>query len=78
MLQGKNIKSNIVKRLNKFSKKKLEDVLRFLDKIEDTANKRESILSFAGCWAKMDKSTFEDFNKNLPKRRKELKTRNVR
>lgn len=78
MLQGKNIKSNIVKRLDKFSKKKLEDILKFLDKIEDSANKRENILSFAGSWADMEKNTFDDFNKHLLKRRKANKTRKIR
>lgn len=78
MQKGKTLKSNIVKRLNKFSKKKLEDVLRFLDKIEDTENRRENIMSFAGSWSLVEQNTFDDFTRHLLKRRKANKSRKAR
>jgi 5-methylcytosine-specific restriction endonuclease McrBC regulatory subunit McrC len=78
MQKEKTLKSSIVKRLNKFSKDKLQNVLKYLDKIEDSGNNREEILSYAGSWSLIEQNTFDDFTRHLLKRRKANKSRKAR
>ena len=65
MLKEKEIRTKILKRVEKLSTDKLDDIWEFLRKIEKKSSEKNEILSYAGCWKNLDKSLLDDLTINL-------------
>ena len=76
MLKEREIRTKILRRVEKISNDKLDDIWEFLRKIENNNRKKIDILSYAGCWKNLDKNLIDDLTINLgTKRLKEDKER---
>jgi predicted Zn-ribbon and HTH transcriptional regulator len=71
MLKEREIRSKILRRVEKISTDKLDDIWEFLRKIEKNSSKKNDILSYAGCWKDFDKNLIDDLTINLGTKRLE-------
>ncbi len=62
--------NEIISRIDKIPESKLEDLLKYIDQLENLTEKKESILSFAGKWKKLDEDFFMDLTDKLHANRK--------
>ncbi|MCB0564117.1 MAG: DUF2281 domain-containing protein [Phaeodactylibacter sp.] len=69
MTANQRIKEEIREKLDKLSSEKLQEVLEFLESLEDASPQTQKILSYAGIWKDMDPALFEDLTTNLHKNR---------
>ena len=65
MIKEKEIRAKIIKQVEKISTDKLDDIWKFLRKIEENSRKKSDILSFAGCWKDLDRKLLDDLTINL-------------
>lgn len=59
------IRSQIIRQLNKMSTKKLKELQKFLSELEQDSGKQSKVLSYAGAWNDIDDSVMEDLTDNL-------------
>lgn len=69
------IRSRIIRRIYNVSQEKLEELDNFISKLETESKHKTDFLSFAGCWADIDNSLFDDFTKNLISNRRRNRIR---
>ncbi len=69
MLKEREIRTKILKQIDKISFDKLDDIWKFLRKIEKDSRKKADILSYAGCWKDLDKDLIDDLTVNLGTKR---------
>ncbi|OQX78603.1 MAG: hypothetical protein B6D64_06190 [Bacteroidetes bacterium 4484_276] len=69
MLKEREIRTKILRRVEKISTDKLDDIWEFLRKIEKNSRKKDDILSYAGCWKDLDKNLIDDLTINLGTKR---------
>ena len=71
MIKEKVDRKKIIRRIEKLSADKLDELLNFINKIDDKKSAKNKILSFAGAWENIDNSVFDDFTKHLISKRKQ-------
>ena len=69
MLKEREIRKKILRRIEKISFDKLDDIWKFLRNIEEDSRKKADILSYAGCWKNLDKDLIDDLTVNLGTKR---------
>ena len=69
MLKEREIRTKILRQIEKMSTDKLGDIWEFLRKIEKDNRKKADILSYAGCWKSLDKNLIDDLTINLGTKR---------
>jgi hypothetical protein len=69
------IRSQILKRVQKIPSNRLDELNEFISKLERNAGKKDLILSFAGAWENIEDSIFQDFTENLTSNRKKNRSR---
>ncbi len=69
------IRSQILKRIQKVPSNRLKELNDFISKLEQSAGKKDRILSFAGAWQNIDTSTFDEFTENLISTRQKNRSR---
>ena len=65
MITDTQIKSQILKKINKIPKNRLKELMDFINKLERKTDKKSRILTFAGCWSNISDSIIEDLTDNL-------------
>ncbi len=68
MTVRKDIKEEIIKRMDSIPDEMLLELLDFVKNLEGKS-KKDRILSFSGIWKDMDDDFFDDLTKNLHERR---------
>ena len=63
------IRNQITRQVQRIPPYKLNELIKYLDKLEQEANKKNKILSYAGVWEKMDEDIFKEFTDDLIARR---------
>ena len=61
------LRSRILERIDKIPGERLQEVLDRLKEFREAP--RDSVLSFAGAWSDMEESDFEEFLKEIERRR---------
>lgn len=69
------IRNQLLRKIQRIPAEKLRELNDFVSKLEQTTNKKDKILSFAGAWEDMDDSLFEELTDNLISKRKRNKRR---
>lgn len=59
------IRSQIIRQLNRMSTKKLKAIQKFLGELEKKNESESKVLSYAGAWSDIDDSVMEDLTDNL-------------
>jgi len=59
------IRSQIIRQLNKMSAKKLKEIQKFLGELEEKNETSSKVFSYAGAWSDIDDSVLEDLTDNL-------------
>jgi len=63
------IRSKISKQVQRIPPYKLNELIEYLDKLEQETNKKNKVLSYAGIWKKIDEDIFREFTDDLMVRR---------
>ncbi len=59
----------IMNKMDKIPESKLEEILKYIQQIEEITDQKETLLSFAGKWNKLDEDFYSDLTVNLHKNR---------
>jgi len=59
----------IMNKMDKIPESKLEEILKYIQQIEEMTDQKETLLSFAGKWNKLDEDFYSDLTVNLHKNR---------
>jgi hypothetical protein len=59
----------IMNKMDKIPEAKLEDILRYIEQIENITDQKETLLSFAGKWDKLGDDFYKDLTINLHENR---------
>ncbi|MEL6866705.1 MAG: hypothetical protein AAFP19_19930 [Bacteroidota bacterium] len=59
----------ILDKLDKLPEGKLEEILKYIEGLEELSETQAFFLSFAGSWKDLDESLFSEFTDQLHKRR---------
>ena len=70
-----HIRNQITKQVERVPPYKLNELIKYLDKLEQEANKKKKVLSYAGVWEKMDEDIFKEFTDDLIARREKIHRR---
>lgn len=60
-----NLREKVIHRISSLSQDKLENVVKYIDKLEGTEQCKQKILSSAGIWKDMDEDTFQSLTEHL-------------
>jgi hypothetical protein len=69
------IRSQILKKIQRIPSDRLNELNDFVSKLERSAGKKDRILAFAGAWENMDTSIFNEFTENLISNRRKNRNR---
>ncbi len=69
MLTDTQRRSQILKRISRIPKEKLQELDDFVSTLEQENSNKQKTLSLAGAWNDIDNSVFEDLTNNLINRR---------
>lgn len=69
MLTDAQRRSQILRRISKIPKEKLQELDAFVSTLEQENSNKQKTLSLAGAWNDIDNSIFEDLTKNLINKR---------
>ncbi len=69
------IRSQLIRRIQKIPSSKLNELSELVTKLELTSSKKDKNLSFAGSWANIDSDTFNNLAENLIDLRQQNKRR---
>ena len=69
------IRSQLIRRIQKIPSSKLNELSELVTKLELTSSKKDKNLSFAGSWANIDSETFNSLTENLIDLRQQNKRR---
>ena len=76
MAEIENVKKkNLIRRINNLSQNKINALENYLDKIEQSNNSKEEILSFAGIFKDFDDDFFSELTNELHYNRKSGRAR---
>jgi hypothetical protein len=75
MLTDTQRRNQILKRINKMSSDKLEDLEKYVSKLEQETDKKSNSILYAGAWKDIEDSVFEDFTTNLINKRRNNRQR---
>ncbi len=65
MLTSNKIRSQILRKIQKIPSNKLGELNDFVTKLEETADRKDKILSFAGAWENIEENIFHELTGNL-------------
>lgn len=65
MITETQIRSQLIRRIQRIPASKLNELSELVTKIELTASKKDKNLSFAGSWTNIDSDTFNNLTENL-------------
>ena len=74
MITETQIRSQILRRIQRIPSNRLVELNEFVSKLEQTSSNKDKILSFAGAWENLDTTAFEELTENLISNRQ----RNIR
>jgi len=69
------IRNQILRKIQRIPADRLKELGVFLSKLEESTNKKDKNLSFAGAWENIDDNLFNEFTDNLIDRRQRNKRR---
>jgi hypothetical protein len=75
MITETQIRSQLIRRIQRIPSSKLNELSELVTKIELTASKKDKNLSFAGSWTNIDSDTFNNLTENLINNRQRNKRR---
>jgi hypothetical protein len=70
-----HIRNQITRQVQRIPPYKLNELIKYLDKLEREVNKKKKVLSYAGVWEKMDEDIFKEFTDDLIARREKTHRR---
>ena len=70
------IRSRLLKRIQRIPSNRLNELNEFISKLEQTSSNKDKILSFAGAWANLDTNIFVELTENLISNRQRNRRRN--
>lgn len=73
MITTNQIRSQILRKIQKIPSNKLGELNDFVTKLEQTTNKKDKILSFAGAWENIEEEIFCEITENLISNRQKHK-----
>ncbi len=76
MLTETQIRSQLLRRIQKIPSNRLNELNELVSRIEQTSTSKDKIMSYAGAWENLDSNTFEDLTENLLVNRQRNKRRN--
>jgi hypothetical protein len=74
MITNTQIRNQIFRKIKRIPADRLKELEMFLSKLEETTNKKDRNLSFAGAWENIDEHLFNEFTDNLIDRRQRNKS----
>jgi hypothetical protein len=74
MITNTQIRNQIFRKIQRIPADRLKELEMFLSKLEETTNKKDRNLSFAGAWENIDEHLFNEFTDNLIDRRQRNKS----
>lgn len=69
MITETQIRSLLIRRIQRIPSNKLNELSQLITKLELTSSNKEKKLSFAGAWANIDSETFNNLTENLIEKR---------
>jgi len=75
MTTNTQIRNQIFRKIQRIPANRLKELEVFVSKLEETTNKKDKNLSFAGAWENIDEHLFNEFTDNLIDRRQRNKRR---
>jgi len=75
MMTNTQIRNQILRKIQRIPADRLKELEVFVSKLEETTNKKDKNLSFAGAWENIDDNLFNEFTENLLDRRLRNKRR---
>jgi hypothetical protein len=75
MITETQIRSQLIRRIQRIPSSKLNELSELVTKIELTASKKDKNLSFAGSWTNIDSDAFNNLTENLINNRQRNKRR---
>lgn len=75
MTTNTQIRNQIFRKIQRIPANRLKELEVFVSKLEETTNKKDKNLSFAGAWENIDEHLFNEFTDNLVDRRQRNKRR---
>jgi len=75
MTTNTQIRNQIFRKIQRIPANRLKELDVFVSKLEETTNKKDKNLSFAGAWENIDEHLFNEFTDNLVDRRQRNKRR---
>ena len=76
MITETQIRSQILRKIQRIPSNRLIELNEFVSKLEQASGKKDKILSFAGVWENLDINTFDELTENLISNRQRNKRRN--
>jgi hypothetical protein len=76
MITETQIRSEILRRIQRIPSNRLIELNEFVSKLEQTSSNKDKILSFAGAWENLDAKAFDELTENLISNRQRNKRRN--
>ena len=76
MMTETQIRSQILRRIQRIPSNKLNELNEFVSKLEETSSNKDKILSFAGAWENLEPTIFIELTENLISNRQRNKRRN--
>jgi hypothetical protein len=76
MITETQIRSQILRRIQRIPSNRLVELNEFVSKLEQTSSNKDKILSFAGAWENLDTNTFDELTENLISNRQRNNRRN--
>ncbi|MGD8777335.1 MAG: hypothetical protein PVH88_00050 [Ignavibacteria bacterium] len=70
-----SIRNSILRRIQRLPENKLNELKKFVDKLDQPSINKSETLSFAGSWGDIDDSLFSGFTEELISKRKTNKRR---
>jgi hypothetical protein len=65
MITETQIRSQLIRRIQKMPSGKLNELNELVSKLEQTTSTKDKNLSFAGAWSNLDADTFNNLTENL-------------
>ena len=69
MITNTQIRNQILRKIQRIPADTLKELEVFVSKLEESTNKKDKNLSFAGAWENIDDNLFNEFTDNLVDRR---------
>ena len=76
MITDTQIRSQLIRRIQRIPSNKLNEINELVSKLERTSPAKDKNLSFAGAWENLDAETFNALTDNLIENRQRNKRRN--